>query len=63
MLTPRQREVLRLIADGGDAPSIAAQLGLSVATVRNYMQAILERLDCRSQVHAVAVALRNGIIT
>lgn len=62
-LSPRQREVLSLLASGVTARGIAAQLGLSEATVRNHIRAILAKLDCHSQLEAVAVALRTRIIS
>ena len=59
VLTPREREVLQLLADGLDGPGIAAQLFLSPATVRNHIQHILSKLEVHSRVEAVALALRG----
>ena len=61
-LSPRQRQVLALLADGLSPRVIALQLGLSLPTVRNHVAAVLHRLDCHSQLEAVAVAHRRGII-
>jgi DNA-binding CsgD family transcriptional regulator len=61
-LTPRQHEVLTLLADGLPAKVIAARLGLSQVTVRNHIQAILTELRCHSQLEAVAIARRSGIL-
>jgi DNA-binding CsgD family transcriptional regulator len=55
-LSPRQREVLLLLADGMRAREISARLGLSEATVRNHIRGILRRLECHSQLQAVARA-------
>jgi DNA-binding CsgD family transcriptional regulator len=55
-LSPRQREVLGLLADGVRAQAIAVRLGLSEATVRNHIRGLLRRLDCHSQLQAVARA-------
>ena len=57
-LTAREREVLELLADGQRAHSIAEELGLSVLTVRNHIQAILRKLGCHSQLEAAALARR-----
>lgn len=61
-LTPRQREVLTLIADGLPVRAVALRLGLSEATIRNYVRRILLSLECHSQIEAVAVARRLGLI-
>ena len=57
-LTRREREVLELLADGHRAGAIADELGLSVLTVRNHIQAILRKLGCHSQLEAAALARR-----
>ena len=62
-LTAREREVLALMAHGRSNRDIGTTLHLSVNTVRNYVQAILVKLDAHSKLEAVAVALRSGIIT
>lgn len=53
-LTARQRDVLRLLVEGVAAKAIAARLGLTERTVRNYIHEILLSLRCRSQLEAVA---------
>lgn len=58
-LTPREKEVLTLLTEGMDGAGIAKKLVLSPATVRNHIQHILDKLDVRSRVEAVALALRN----
>jgi DNA-binding CsgD family transcriptional regulator len=59
-LTPRQREVLCLIAEGLQNKEIASKLGLSLATVRNHVHAILDSLGLHSKLEAVALAFRSG---
>jgi DNA-binding NarL/FixJ family response regulator len=55
-LSPRQREVLVLLAHGMRSREIATRLGLSETTVRNHIREILRRLDSHSQLEAVARA-------
>lgn len=61
-LTSREREVLSLLAEGTRATHIAGGLGLSVATVRNHIRAILRKLDSHSQLEAVAEGRRRGLV-
>ena len=61
-LTPRQREVLELLADGIAAKIIARRLRIAEVTVRNHIRAILTELGCHSQLEAVAEARRRGIL-
>lgn len=61
-LSPRQRQVLTLLADGLGPSAIARRLGLSITTVRNHIAAVLHRLGCHSQLEAVAIARRRGLI-
>lgn len=62
LLTKRQREVLRLLAEGVPAKSIASQLGVVEATVRNHIRAILLALNAHSQLEAIANARRLRLI-
>ena len=62
-LTPREREVLKLAADGRSGPKIAQELVLSPATVKTHLQNIYAKLDAHDRAHAVAKALRCRIIT
>jgi DNA-binding CsgD family transcriptional regulator len=62
-LTPRQHEVLELIAEGATAKTIAARLGIAEATVRNHIRAILLQLGCHSQVEALAEARRRRLLS
>jgi PAS domain S-box-containing protein len=61
-LTPRQTEVLMLIANGMSTDQIAQSLHLSRETVRNHVRNILRRLGVHSRVEAVAVAYRDGLL-
>lgn len=61
-ITRRQREILQLIADGRSTARAAKTLGLSAETVRTHTKALLSRLGARDRAHAVAIALRHGLI-
>src|SRR5262245_17696935 len=62
LLTPRQRQVLGLLADGIPAKVIAGRLGLAEATVRNHIRAILAALEAHTQLEAIAKARRLQLI-
>jgi DNA-binding NarL/FixJ family response regulator len=61
-LTPRQRDVLRRIADGRSTKEIAFELGLSVKTVETYRAQVMERLGIRDVPGLVRYAMRTGLI-
>ncbi|MEV0679401.1 response regulator transcription factor [Actinosynnema sp. NPDC050436] len=61
-LTSREVEVLRLMADGLDTAEIATTLSYSERTIKNVFYRMTTRLDLRNRPHAVAYALRNGVI-
>lgn len=61
-LTPREQQVLWLMADGCDARAIARALNLSVHTVRDYIKAVLAKFGARSQLDAVVAAARLGVV-
>ncbi|MBK1789399.1 DNA-binding response regulator [Prauserella sp. ASG 168] len=61
-VTSRERTVLRLLADGLDTPGIAARLSYSERTVKNVIYELTRKLNLRSRAHAVAYALRAGLI-
>lgn len=60
---PREIEVLRLLADGHDTASIARQLHYCERTVKNVIHDITNRHRLRNRTHAVAYALRHGVIS
>ncbi len=61
-LTPREIDVLRLMADGMDTAEIAGTLCYSERTVKNVIYGVTHRLKLRNRSHAVAYALRAGMI-
>ena len=61
-LTPREIDVLRLLAAGHGTDEVAVSLGLSENTVRSHIQHLLHKLDAHSQLQAVALARRNHLI-
>jgi DNA-binding NarL/FixJ family response regulator len=62
-LTPRELEVLTLLADGYGQQQIADQLVISSSTVGTHIQHILDKLRVHSRAQAVAAAYRNGLLT
>jgi DNA-binding NarL/FixJ family response regulator len=61
-LTRRELDVLGLMGQGLDPHAIAAELGISLHTCRGYQKSILAKLDAHSQLEAVVVAARRGLI-
>jgi PAS domain S-box-containing protein len=61
-LTPRQTQVLHLLAHGRSTQQIADELYLSRDTVRNHVRRMLTALDAHSRIEALAVAHREGIL-
>jgi DNA-binding NarL/FixJ family response regulator len=61
-LTHREFEVLQLIADGLANREIGERLFLSEETVKSHVKTLLEKLRARSRAHAVAIALRGGLM-
>jgi len=61
-LTPREAEVLAVLAEGLSNKEIAAELGLSVKTVMHHSVAIYRKLDVRGRAEATAVAHRQGLV-
>lgn len=59
-LSPREHEVLRLVAEGAEPIEIAAALHLSVGTVRNYLTTIVTKLNARNRVDAIKTAYDAG---
>jgi DNA-binding NarL/FixJ family response regulator len=62
VLTLRQREVLRLVAEGNSTKQVAARLGLSAKTVEAHRGAIMERLGIRDLAGLVRFAIRAGLV-
>jgi len=62
-LTPRQWEVLRLLAEGRRVKEIAVDLGLSVRTVETHKYEIMHHLEIDNTVDLVKFAIRQGIVT
>jgi DNA-binding NarL/FixJ family response regulator len=61
-LSARDIEVLRLLSEGCDTADIAQRLAYSEPTIKNVIQRLFEQLKVRNRPHAVAVAMRAGII-
>jgi DNA-binding NarL/FixJ family response regulator len=62
VLTPREIDVLRLIAEGNANKEIAGKLSLTEETVKGHVKNILAKLGVNDRTHAVTVGLRRGII-
>ena len=62
MLTDRERQILRRIADGASAPQIAGGLGVSPATVKTHLRHVYEKLGVSDRAAAVAEAMRRGLL-
>ena len=61
-LTPRELDVLALMAEGASNKQIAKQLGISVHTAKFHVASVLEKLDATGRTDAVAHAARKGVI-
>ncbi len=61
-LTPRQREVLQLLAEGRSAKEIAATLGISVRTVEFHKYQMMETLELQTNADLVHFAIKHGLI-
>lgn len=62
MLSPRQREVLAFIAAGNAPKNSKDVLGISYGTFKSHLLMAYTKLGARNDAHAVAIALRKGII-
>jgi len=61
-LTPRELEILKLVAQGGTTASIAGQLGLSGATVRTHIEHMRTRMNTATRASLVAKCFRLGLV-
>jgi DNA-binding NarL/FixJ family response regulator len=61
-LTPRQREIVQLLAEGKNSREIAAMLGTTFKTVETHRANIMRRLECHSVTELVRYAIRNDLI-
>jgi DNA-binding NarL/FixJ family response regulator len=61
-LSPREREIMHLMAEGLTAEAIGTQLSVSVETVRTHVRNVIRKLQARNRVHAIAIALERGEI-
>jgi DNA-binding NarL/FixJ family response regulator len=61
-LTPREIDVLHLVAKGNANKEIAAQLSLTEETVKSHIRNILAKLGANDRTHALAIGLKRGII-
>jgi PAS domain S-box-containing protein len=61
-LTPRQQEVLRLLAEGLETPEIARRLGVAEETARNHIRALLRATGAHSRLEAVLMGFRHGVV-
>lgn len=61
-LSPREAEILRMVADGLSAPRIGERLHLSAATVKSHLQNLYEKLGVSERAAAVAEGMRRGLI-
>jgi DNA-binding CsgD family transcriptional regulator len=60
--TPREIEVLRLVADGQDTVTVALRLGIAPHTVEWHVRHLIEKLGAHSKLQAVVTAARLGLI-
>lgn len=61
-LTPRQLEVLRLLAEGLETPQIAQRLGIAEETARNHIRALLRTTGAHSRLEVVLMGFRLGLV-
>jgi DNA-binding NarL/FixJ family response regulator len=62
MLTPREREILQLLADGLSNGDVSERLFISQETVKSHVRHILTKLEADTRTQAVAIALREAMI-
>jgi len=62
MLTPRQKEILRLVCEGISVDSISHRLCISVSTQKREVREIYNKLGVNNRAHACSIAIRNGVL-
>jgi DNA-binding NarL/FixJ family response regulator len=62
-LSPREREIMHLMAEGLTADAISEEIEISVETVRTHVRNAIRKLKARNRVHAIALALERGEIS
>jgi DNA-binding NarL/FixJ family response regulator len=63
LLTPRQREILQLVAEGNSTKQVAGRLGLSAKTIEAHRGAIMQRLGIRDLTGLVRFAIKEGLLS
>jgi len=61
-LSPREVEILKLVAQGTSNKGIASILGISEQTIKNHISSILRKLEAENRTHAVVLALERNLI-
>ena len=61
-LTPRETEVLHLLAEGSCNKDVARRLNIRLSTVKAHVKAIMSKLDVSSRTHAVSIAAKRGLV-
>jgi DNA-binding NarL/FixJ family response regulator len=61
-LSPRERQIMHLMAEGNTAEQIGDKITVSVETVRTHVRNVIRKLQARNRVHAIAIALERGEI-
>jgi two-component system, NarL family, nitrate/nitrite response regulator NarL len=62
MLTPRQEEILRMLAKGRTMREISKEIGISVATVKSHARTLYWKLNARNQAEAAFIAVQQGLL-
>ena len=62
-ISGREREIIQLLAEGLTGDEVAEQLFLSAETVKTHVRNAMAKLEARNRVHAIAIALRDGLIS
>ncbi|HZO35596.1 MAG TPA: response regulator transcription factor [Solirubrobacteraceae bacterium] len=62
-LSPREREIMHLMAEGRTAEAVGEEITVSVETVRTHVRNVIRKLHARNRVHAIAIAMQRGEIS